>query len=382
MNDQSVSAASRVDWQAVRRRFPAVENWVYLNTAGGGALSRDAARAATQHYADMLADADVPWPGWRERIEEIRGELAAFVGARSDEVAFVANAGLGMSYIAHLMGGEGSVLVPAGDFPAVTLPWLQLGYPVRFLESDDEGVISLDAVESALQSDTRVLATSFVQYASGFRQDIPALVALCRRHRVRLVVDATQGLGAFPVSFAEPGPDCMVFSSYKWLSAGYGVAGLLVRRELLDPKRLPAVGWRSARDPYRLLNQTLDIADEARALEVGHPPLASILVLGAAIGVLTEIGVEEIADRVLALTGYLRERAAERGLRLRSPGAPEHRSGITIIEVPRAEACQKFLRERGVCVTVRGGALRASVHFYNNEADIDRFMQTLDEFLP
>ena len=370
-----------VDWEQVRRSFPATARWAYLNTAGGGALSVDAAEAAKQYYDDNLADADVPWPRWREQIEDIRGAVATFLGAGSDEVAFVGNASLAMNHVARLLAGEGSVLAPMGDFPAVTLPWLNLEAPIYFVESDADGVLSLNAIEAAMKPDTRVLATSFVQYATGFRQDMAGLARLCRERGVYLVVDATQGLGAFPLELGAEGPDCLIFSGYKWITAGYGLAVLAIRRELLASRRMPAVGWRSASEPYRLLSEELDISSEARALELGHPPVPGIFALGAAVKLFQQIGIDRIAERVLVLTRYLRERVTERGLRIRSPGAPAHLSGISIVEVPRANECAEFLLTKGVCVTVRSGALRVSVHLYNNEEDIDRFVAALDEFL-
>lgn len=366
-----------IDWAEVRQRFPAVLDRVYLNTASGGAPTRRTTQVAKDFHDDLLANADASWASWGEGIESTRGRLAAFVEASPAEVAFVPNAGTGMSCLAHLLDPGGNVVAITGEFPAVTLPWLQTGRQVRFVDPV-EGVAQLDTIEAAIDPQTRAVVTSFVQYTSGFRQDIPALAELCRSRGVRLIVDATQGIGAMPLRLSD-GPDAMVFSSYKWLCAGYGIAGLVVRRELLDPARYPLVGWRSAKQPYELTSDRLDLSNEARALEIGNVPIANILALGAALEIHDELGSGTIAGRVLDLTTYLRQGATDRGLTLRSPGPP-YLSGISVIEIDAIEECAAFLAERNVHVAVRGGALRVSVHLYNDENDVDRFYGALDEF--
>ena len=367
---------TQVDWEEVRRRFPAVLDRVYLNTASGGAPTHRTAQVAKDFHDDLLANADVSWSSWGEGIERVRARLAGFVDADPTEVAFVPNAGTAMSLLAHLLDPGGNVVAITGEFPAVTLPWLQTGRTLRFVDPT-EGVASPEAIAAAMDPQTRAVATSFVQYTTGFRQDISALGRLCRARGVKLIVDATQGLGALPLRLSD-GPDAMVFSSYKWLCAGYGLAGLAVRRELLDPARYPLVGWRSATHPYDLHGDRLDLSNEARALEVGNVPIANILALGAALEIHGELGSDTIARRVLDLTGYLRQHAEDRGLPLRAPGPP-HLSGITTIEVPDPEAHARFLAERNIHVAARGGALRVSVHLYNNRDDIDRFFAGLDE---
>jgi len=92
--------------------------------------------------------------------------------------------------------------------------------------SRDRGIIDLNDIQKSITTDTRVLVTSFVQFATGFRQDLAALGRLCRERNLLFVVDATQGMGVFPIDVVNCGIDFLVFSVYKWAQAGYGVGGL------------------------------------------------------------------------------------------------------------------------------------------------------------
>jgi selenocysteine lyase/cysteine desulfurase len=339
------------DWAALRAEFPLLARCTYLNTAGRGALPLavaqrigDYGRRLTDDPAygtdAVLAEAD----GVRRRVERALGAAGG--------VTFVANATAGMTRVARLLQGRGGVLLAAGDFPAVTQPWLGLGYTARVVEPRADGSIALEDLDRARGPDTRIVALGSVQYASGFRFDPRALGEYCRDRGLALVLDVTQEFGAFPVSVRDSGAQALVFSGYKWALAGYG-AGVLY----LDPE------LREAQEP-----------------EAGHPPAPGVLALDAALDVLEGIGIERIAARVRALTQELRGRLAGRGLAHR-PG-PAHLSGITSIAVPDADAAVTALRQRGIVTSARSGRLRISLHFYNDRSDIDALNDALEGLQP
>src|SRR5215475_4384197 len=81
-----------------------------------------------------------------------------------------------------------------------------------FVCSRDRGVIDLDDVQRGLAADTRVLVTSYVQFSTGFRQDLVVLGRLCRERNLIFVVDATQGMGVFPIDATLGGKEGHCFS--------------------------------------------------------------------------------------------------------------------------------------------------------------------------
>jgi len=323
-----------VDWAAWRREFPALDKLVYLNTAGGAAMSRAAAAAGKQYFDEILEGGDAHWPVWLERTEQVRQSLAALLHATPGEVAFMPTASLGMNLVAQMLARPGGrILVADREFPSATLPWLNLGAELTVLPLAEDGSVALDGIERQIDDRTTAIVASHVQYQTGFRYDLGALGKICERHGLRLIVDATQSVGAWPIDVTRDGIDALVFSGYKWTTAGYGVAGLYVSQALLDSVRLPVVGWRSARIPSAMAYDRLDLARSAHALEAGHPPFPGIFALGASLSLLAEIGVARIAGRIDALTATLHDGLAAQGYAVASPRDPAVRSGITLVPV-------------------------------------------------
>jgi selenocysteine lyase/cysteine desulfurase len=212
-----------VDWLAVRAEFPAASRYTYLNSAGAPPVSRRAATEAERYYREMLEEGDRPWPSWIEHVEAVRMRAAALLHADADEIAFTFSSSHAFSLFAPLVGPPAHVVAMRDEFPSATLPFLQYGDEVTFVESRPDTTIPLDAIEASLTPRTRAVVTSSVMYATGFRQDLSALGELCRCRGVRLLVDATQSVGVVPVDVKADCIDALAFSGYKWTMAGYGI---------------------------------------------------------------------------------------------------------------------------------------------------------------
>ena len=368
-----------MNWREIRALFPAAEHYTYLNTAAAPPLSVLAAREGKRYYDEMADYGDVAWESWLSRAEQIRDKLAAFVNAEARSVAFTYSTSHGMNLIAGMLGHCGDVLCPADEFPSCTLPWLQHRYRVDFVGSGDHGVIDLNDIEKSIAAKTSIFVTSFVQFATGFRQDLVALGRLCRDRNLVLVVDATQGMGVFPIDVTSSGIDFLVFSGYKWAQAGYGIGGLYVAPQFLNPTSFPVAGWWSVRDPEAVVNDRLDLKETAAALEVGCPQFAGIFALGAALTLFEEIGKSRIEHRIHELTDYLHQQLKAERFSIASPFKREQRSGITIVEMRDAPDVVRQLAKRKIIVSARGKGLRISVHIFNNFDDIDRLIAALRE---
>lgn len=370
-----------VDWQEIRRRFPAVDTCCYLNTAAGAPISRAAAAAGAEYYDISCRDGDVHWDAWMERVEQGRASLGRLLHASPREIGFVASTSVGMSLLATMLWGQGSVALLRGDFPSVTLPWMQQGFDVRFMDPADDGSAPLDAVAAALGAGVAVVALGSVHYRTGTLHDIEAIGHLCHRHGALLLVDFTQHAGAVPIDLSHGAVDFAVGSGYKWLTAGYGVGFVYVHERHLRPQAFPAAGWRSARDPYALVSDRLDLLDSATALELGNPPFAGVLCLESALRQFEEIGATTIGARVLGLSGDLIRRLDARGLQVVTPADDARRAGIVSVRVPSPEAVSEALERQGVLASVRGDLLRLSTHFYNHMDDLERLDAALDDTL-
>lgn len=363
-------------WDEVRRDFPALSQWVYLNTAAAGPSPRIVREVVSAFYSEMEDGGDRFWDDWCARREAAREAVARFVGAEPDEVAFMPNTSAGMNAIADLLAGDGPVLANELEFPTVTLPWIHRGVPVHLLPAV-EGVPRLESFAEPNAPRAATLAVSHVQFSNGCRLDLTALGAI--KGTRRLVVSASQSAGAFPLDVQASQVDALACAGHKWLCAGYGAGFVYISRTLLRARAPHGVGWLSVQDPFHFDNRRYRLLPSAARLELGCPAFAGIFALGAAVSYLTGLGIEDVAERVLALNMYLTFRLERAGFQVLSPGG-EQRSGQTLIALPEPERAVAFLVEHKVLVTPKPQGVRVATHFFNSEADIDACVAALSAY--
>jgi cysteine desulfurase / selenocysteine lyase len=365
------------NWNDIREEFPVCKKMVYLNPAGGSPVSKSAANEGKRFYDEMLEYGDTYWDEWVRRTEEVRGKLAQFINAGKDEVAFTTNTSHGMNLVAQILKDKGTVLTMRDEFPSSTLPWLNQGVKVLFAEPE-EGIYSPDRIDKYLTPEVKILVTSYVQYRTGFRQELEKLGDYCRERNLIFVVNATQALGIFPADVKKCHIDFLVFTGLKWLTAGYGIGGLFVDRKWLEGP-LPFAGWRSAVNPGRMDNSLLELKKEASVLEAGCSHFPNIFALGGALDLFNRIGKREIQARVIYLTSYLRQEIEKLHLKIVSPSNEVHLSAITIIKVENPSPLVQKLREKGIFISARGEGIRISVSIFTNEEDINSLINELKE---
>jgi selenocysteine lyase/cysteine desulfurase len=363
-------------WDELRKDFPGANRYVYLNAAAGSPPPRPVRAAVDALYREAEEGGDRAWDVWLARREHARAQAAKLVGAEPDEIAFCDNTSVGMNLIADVLADDGPVLSDELEFPTVTLPWIHRGVPVHFVPAV-EGILHLESFSEADAPRAATIAVSHVQFSNGCRQDLNAFGAI--KGQRSLVVSASQSAGAFPIDVKASRIDALATAGQKWLCAGYGAGFVYMSRELLARRPPRAIGWMSVQRPFAFDNREYALLPGADRMEMGCPSFGPIFALGAALDYLLAIGIPAIAQRVLELNAYLTASLSSAGFVVLSPGG-DHRSGETLVEIADAKACARALRQQGVLVTRKPEGLRVSTHFYNNEADIDRFLQVLREY--
>jgi selenocysteine lyase/cysteine desulfurase len=367
------------DWKVFRDHFPALEGKVYLNTAGGGAMSVFAAQAGRKYYSEAEEFADTYWDVWLDRMETIRAGTARFIGAEPEDIAFIQHTSLGLNIVAHQFTDPVNVLVLDKEFPSCTTPWLSAGHKVSFLTTPADGTITPEQLEKRLGSGFDVFVLSAVQFANGFRADIREIGRLCRDRGVLFVVDATQSICACDVDVASDNIDALVFSGYKWATAGYGIA-VLCLSDFLRDQAPGLIGWRSAREPYLLENDRLELTPTAIRHEMGHPSFPGIFAMGAALDLFSRTGIDDVSLRIHELSSHLRAGIQEAGFNIRSSTVRGTTSGIILISTNEASEIATELRKKSIWVSARSGGIRVSVHAYNTKSEIDEFCDALARF--
>jgi cysteine desulfurase / selenocysteine lyase len=278
-----------------------------------------------------------------------------------------------------------NVVTLENEFPSNAYPWMHLrdrGVEARRV-AVPAGRVDLNRLAAACAQRTRMVAVSWVGYASGFRLDLDAVADWAEQQGVKLFVDAIQGLGVFPLDLSRTRIDFLAADGHKWLMGPEGAGILYVRRENLDSLRPVIVGWHSVEHTYDYARIELRWRPDAGRLEGGSHNMAGILGLGASLDWLEHYGwsagSHRLADRVLEVTGQACERLRELGATLFSDRSAPHASGIVSFSLPDTDPVQVRRRclETGVVLSCRDGRLRISPHAYANEEDLDRLLAAL-----
>lgn len=369
-----------------RDAFPACEGRTYLNCAAVAPGSTRVRAAINAWLDDHVAQGNMASGQWWTRAAEARARTAALIGASPEEVAFVRSTSHGLAMVAEGLDwrpGDEVAVASAIEYPSNVYAWKHLadrGVRLREIRAVD-GAVTPEAVEDAIGPRTRLVAVSSVQFASGHRTDVDAIGRLCRDRDVLFVVDAIQQAGAFPIDVKASGIHAMAACSHKWMLGLLGIGFLYVDRDLLARLRPVLVGWHSVEDPFAFDGTRFDLRSDASRLEEAAPSFPLVYGLGAAVEMLLDAGVADVASHI---TGLL-DRAANalEAIGCEVSPAPEHRAGILMIK-PAADvdALAEACAERNIAVSVRRSRLRLSPHLYNNEDDIDALVELLRDPSP
>ncbi|MFW5656977.1 MAG: aminotransferase class V-fold PLP-dependent enzyme [Bacteroidota bacterium] len=369
-----------MNWNDVRNEFPVCNKMVYLNPAGGSPLSKSAYKEARRYYDEMLELGDAPYDEWMKRTSDVRKQVAGYIGASPSEIGFTTNTSHGMNIIAHILKNRGGVLTMKDEFPSTTIPWLNQGVQLKMVDPVN-GMYLLESIKDALTPDIKIIMTSYVQYATGFRQDLKTLGKFCKENGYIFVVNATQALPVFPIDVKQMHIDFLVFTGLKWATAGYGIGGLYIDEKWLQSEKLPLAGWQSVQEPEAMNNLESKIRQEASAIESGCPHFPNIFALGGALTLFEAIGNYAAAERILELNAYLNKKLVASGFKVLSTSEDKYRSGITIVKHNNPKPVVKNLAEKNILVSARGEGLRISVNVFNNEQDIDTLCYHLKNYI-
>jgi selenocysteine lyase/cysteine desulfurase len=229
--------------------MPVTARWVYLDHAAVAPIPAPAQQAIA-HWADEAAhDGATRWPEWDRRVHEVRGLAARLIATDEDEIALVHNTTAGISLVAEgfpWQSGD-NVVTLANEFPSNLYPWMNLasrGVETRRV-AVDRGRVDVDRIAEACDERTRIVAASWVGFASGWRNDVAQLARVAHDNGALLFLDAIQGLGVFPLDVRATNVDFLAADGHKWLLGPEGAGILFIRREHLDRLRPLGVGWHS-----------------------------------------------------------------------------------------------------------------------------------------
>jgi cysteine desulfurase / selenocysteine lyase len=366
-------------WEQYAGQFPVRERLVYLNHAAVAPLCRPAADAMKKLADDCLQFGSLHYDQWMAAYEGVRVAAARLIGADRSEIAIVKNTSEGIATVAMGLDWKpGDRIVGfQEEFPANYFPWKRLeerGVVVTWLSVQDP----LDRIDEACRG-ARLLSISFVQYLTGYRAPLSAIGEICRRNQCIYMVDAIQGLGAFPVDVRASGIHALAADGHKWLLGPEGCGILYIDQALQERVSPIEFGWYNVARYADYAAHDMTLRPNAGRYECGTLNTIGCFGLRAAIEFLLEVSVERINPVVVRVADRIAAGVQAKGYEVGVARTPATNSGIVSFRKAGSDArgIVRKLQSEGVIVAPRGDWIRTSPHFYISPDDIDRMLELL-----
>lgn len=359
---------------------------IFLNHAASSPMPARVARAMTEA---MAVSSRSPEQFFMEHaipaFVSLHHRMAALMGVEPENVAITKNTSHGLAIVADglaLDAGD-NVVLSGCEYPSVVFPWYGQawrGVETRIVPASPDGTFTVDDFAPYIDSRTRVLALSWVQFATGFRADLAAFAELAKAHDLLFVVDAIQALGVIPFDGLALGADVIVTGSQKWLLGPHGTGALYVKPSVLDRIHLVNMGAASVTDFMKFDPMAFTVRPTVQRFEEGTPNILGAIGTDKSVEILQQVGIENVRARVFDLTRQAIDALDRKGYRVLSPREDDRRAGILMFDHPGHESealLQEMKTKAKVSGSIRNGHVRLSPHFYNTPEEIDTAIDAL-----
>jgi selenocysteine lyase/cysteine desulfurase len=382
-----------IDIDKVRADTPACERVLHFNNAGASLMPTPVFEATVAHLelerniGGYEAEARAS-----EDLDALYAECAALINCRPDEIAFVENAtrAWDMAFYGLTLGPGDRVLTHATEYASNYLALMhqsrRRGFTIELVPSDSWGQVDVQALDAISGPDVRLIAMTHVPTQCGLVNPVAAVGEVARRHQIPFLLDACQSAGQIDLDVARIGCDMLAATGRKFLRGPRGTGFLYVSRRLAERCDPPFVDMRAATWTAPGL---YELAPGARRFETWESHVAGRIGLMHAVRYARSLGLPAIEARVAELGATLRESlAGAAGVKVHDQGQRK----CAIVSFRRqdesAEETHRRLAGLGINVSVSGrtsaqidfaargidAVVRASVHYFNTESEIARFV--------
>lgn len=385
--------AHLIDIDKIRADTPAAGQLAYLHNAGAALMPTVVVEAMKRHI-DLESEIGGYAAADREseRLDAVYGSVARLLNAAPDEIALMENATVAwqMAFYALPFRKGDRILTAEAEYAANYVAFLQVarrtGAIIDIVPSDAAGELDVHALERMIDAHVKLIAITWVPTNGGLVNPAAAIGKIAQARGIPYLLDACQAVGQMTVDVEAIGCDMLSATGRKFLRGPRGIGFLYVRRPLLQRIEPPmidhfAAPW-VARNQYRL-------RDDARRFETWENNYTARLGLGAAVDYALNIGLGPIEQRCRMLADRLRSGLASvRGLTIhdlgRAPGAivsftmAGHEADTVVSSAAAAGIAIGASDPSSTRIDAEIRALpplvRASPHYYNTAAEIDRLI--------
>jgi len=387
----------------IRPDFPLLEELIYLDAASTTPTPKPVVEAMCDYFYNYNVNTGrgaykLAVKATNE-FEKARSSIAKFINAKPNEIFFTKNTTEAVNLVARglpFKKGD-SVVLPNVEHHSNFLPWLRLkekGVDVRIVKADEYGIVHAEDIEDAVDKTTKLITTTHVSNALGSLQPIHEIGKIASENEVLFLVDAAQSAGHMKLDVKDIGADFVSFPGHKGLLGPVGTGFLYCKAEHAEELQPLNLGGGTVLD---VTEGTFTLEEVPARFEGGTQNIAGVIGLGAAVKYLERIGLDRIERHSRRLTDMMYEGVSSLDNTV-VYGSPENIYGIVAFNIDGVNAhdVAKILDElKNICVrsghhcaipAIRhlgayelGGSVRASVHYYNTEEEIQIFVESLEE---
>jgi selenocysteine lyase/cysteine desulfurase len=346
--------------------FQAADGVTYLDAATYGLPPNQTFEAMEQALQAWRAGTGRWVDDWDRPAEGARADFASLIGARAADIALIPTVSVGMGLVAGSLKPGDVVVVPDDEHVSDLFPLLvaeQRGVTVR--------QVPFAGVADAITPEVALVAFSLVQMQTGRVADLATICRNADQTNARIFVDATHATPFVPTAEHIGAIDYLVCAAYKHLLGSRGAAFLYVHEDRLADITPTHANWRGAADPFgTFFGGPLTLSGDASRFNVS---LAWLPWVGTTTSLPLVVGWHQ--DGTLETARLLADRLYE------AVGLEPRGSSLVCLSVSDTDAARAALQAAHIKASVRGGAIRFSVHVWNTIDDVDRAASTIRPFL-
>lgn len=378
-----------IDWNAIAADYPVNNNYIWLNNAGYVPPGNHILKTINT-FIKTIADQGMTghnfvFPVLHKNIKSI---LSGLFGCSEDDIALIHNTAEGINFISHglILKEDDEVLLLDQEYPSNIYPWEHLkdkGITLSFIPNAYTPDEFIQNFKTSITPHTKAAALSAVHWCTGMPFPLKELAGICTDMNIDLVLDVSQGAGHVPVHIDDWHLSFCTGSAWKWLQGPLGLGILIIKKEKIPSLTHIFKGTSSVVSHKNYLPYKEELLPTVDRYVYSTPSLIDWAYFDASLAYLSQIGFDNICNRIFALSEYLCDGLADKGFSVLNHRYAPVQSGIVVAEHKTVNSTQivQQLNARNIITADRYGRVRFSLHICNTLEQIDRVLTEMERIV-
>ncbi|MDR1722002.1 MAG: cysteine desulfurase [Methanobrevibacter sp.] len=387
------------DFEKIREDFPILKDIIYLDSASTSLTPVQVIEVMNDYYLNYNANTG---RGTYKiaikasnKLEQARGKIAAFINSKVKEVVFTKNTTEAINLVANGLKFEkgDNILVSNIEHHSNLVPWMNLknqGVELKIAPVGEDFAVNPYDIEKLIDENTKLIAITHLSNVFGSLQDIEAISKIARENNIYFLVDGAQSIGHIPIDMKKIHCDFMAFPGHKGLLGPLGTGFLYLKEEIANDLFPTNLGGGTITN---INNEEFKLEEVPLRFEGGTQNIPGIIGLGRAIDYINELKIENINKYSNKLTKKLYEilSSIDNVNVFGNPNNIHNTVSFNLKNLSPYDVSKILDETANIClrsgqhcsipsirkISSEEGTLRASVHCYNNEEDLDKLHDAL-----